>query len=92
MPTGKDVAAHLRISDGHFKRLKAQGVFPPVRGSKGYVLDECIQAYHDHLRNMPANGTTQPDESERERQKNVDDYQKERARPYLPTSVRHLST
>lgn len=84
MATQRELAKHLCTNEHRVRDLVNVGVLPkPLRG-QGYNLDECRQVYIRHLEKLAVKD--EDAETKRERQKTVDDIQKERARQAAETA------
>lgn len=52
MANQKEAAAHIFISERHFRRLKSAGILSPPNGSAGYSLDSVREAWINYLRGI----------------------------------------
>ena len=55
MATQEQVAEHLCMHPRTLRKYLKDGVIPPNRGTGGYDLDACRQAYITHLRGVASN-------------------------------------
>ncbi len=55
MATQEQVAAHLYMHPRTLRKYLKDGVLPPNRGTGGYDIDACREAYIHHLRGVASN-------------------------------------
>ena len=63
MATPKEIAEQLGISDRRVRDLLKSGILPGTKGTKGYNLTACREAYVTYLRGL-ATGQARPDDDD----------------------------